>query len=264
MARVAANQDRSESNRSHFVYLQHAHIESRKGAKPMCVEVTDSRVVPSPHGSQVLLLKLEGRYLRKHAYVSYTTLPVETEEPQDVATAGDIQITLGNEETDRSLVESMRSNLTRDNTRDGFSAQLFPLTSKVQADYMFQQMGHERMNGHNVYRVAFHPKNKDDFTWKGEAYIDDTAFEPVVVTTEMARKIPILVRTLLGTSLSGIGYTVTYEPQADGIWFPVSFGTEFKVRLLFLFGRDILIEAKNGDFERTHVTSTIVESTPVP
>ena len=74
----------------------------------------------------------------------------------------------------------------------------------------------------------------------------------------MARSVPFAVRTLLGTNVPGLGFTVTYAPQADGVWFPVSFSTEFKLHVLFFFKREIIIDARNSDFEKTHVTSTVV------
>lgn len=74
----------------------------------------------------------------------------------------------------------------------------------------------------------------------------------------MARKVPYAVRTLLGTNLPGLGFTVTYAPLPDGVWFPVSFGTEFKVHLLFFYSRGITINVENRDFEKTHVTSDVV------
>lgn len=46
--------------------------------------------------------------------------------------------------------------------------------------------------------------------------------------------------------------------QPDGVWFPVSFGTEFKLHVLFFFSREIIIDAQNSDFEKTHVSSKIV------
>ncbi len=49
-----------------------------------------------------------------------------------------------------------------------------------------------------------------------------------------------------------------YAPQPDGVWFPVSFGTEFKLHVLFFFSRQIIIDALNRNFEKTHVTSEMV------
>ena len=165
---------------------------------------------------------------------------------------------VGDDGIDRDLVEDMRSSLTNDDSKDGLAADLFPLTSKSQSDYLFHLIGRERMNGRDVFHVEFRPKDKDDYGWKGDAYIDATAYQPVVVSTSMARKIPFGVRTLLGTNLPGLGFTVVYAPQPDGAWFPVSFGTEFKIHVLFFFNREIVIDAHNSNFEKTHVSSKIV------
>jgi hypothetical protein len=82
----------------------------------------------------------------------------------------------------------------------------------------------------------------------------------VLVRTAMSRKIPFAVRTLLGTSLPGLGFTVIYAPQPDAVWFPISFGTEFKLHLFFFFNREIVINAENRDFVKTHVSSHIVDA----
>src|SRR4029077_6616196 len=111
---------------------------------------------------------------------------------------------------------------------------------------------------------AFRPKKKDDFGWSGDAYIDTTAYQEVLITTGMARNISFAVRALLGTNFPGLGFTVTYSPQTDGVWFPVTFSTEFKIHVLFFFHREIILDAQNREFEMTHVTSKIVgEATPV-
>ncbi len=177
----------------------------------------------------------------------------------------DIAISIGNHQSiDRQLVENIRHNLMNDKSRDGIDAKLFPLTSKEQADYVFRYSGRERMNGRDVFHVIFLPKDPKDFGWKGDAYIDTVAYEPVLVTTGMARKIPFAVRTFMGINFPGLGFTVTYAPQPDGVWFPVTFSTEFKIEVLFFFRRTMIIDAQNLDFEKTHVTSRILDgATPV-
>jgi hypothetical protein len=47
MSRVAANQDRSEAERAHYVYVQDARVLSRKGKNIRCEEITDTRVTSS-------------------------------------------------------------------------------------------------------------------------------------------------------------------------------------------------------------------------
>jgi hypothetical protein len=260
MARVAANQDRSEAERSHYVFLQHARVVSRKGRTIMCEEVTDSRVTPSGAGSHQELLKLDGRLLKKHKYLTYTSLPPAKDvSNSQVETDHDsISVEIGGDYADRDMVEHMRSNLTNDKSKDGIGARLFPLTSKSQGDYRFQLIGREQMHGHDVFHISFFPKDKSDYGWKGDAYIDAAAYQPVLVSTAMARAVPFAVRTLLGTNLPGLGFSVTYEARPDGVWFPVSFGTEFKLHVLFFFTREITIDAQNRDFEKTQVDSKIV------
>ncbi len=296
MTRVAANQDRSEAERAHYVYVQHARTVSRRGGTVMCEEITDYRVTPAGSGSHEELMKVDGRVRDKHRYITYTALlPDDEDDAKGGGTAkdagdkakasgkqsgsegqgakssaadsptktgddddGGISISIGGDSADRQMVENMRKGLMNDKSRDGISARLFPLTSKDQTDYVFELAGRERMNGRDVFHVIFRPKDKQDFGWKGDAYIDTEAYQPVLVTTGMARKIPFAVRTFLGINLPGLGFTVTYAPQPDGVWFPATFSTEFKIEVLFFFRRTIVIDAQNRDFEKTHVTSRIV------
>ena len=300
MARVAANQDASEAERSHYVYVQHARMSSRKGKTVLCEEITDYRFTPSAEGTHEQLLKVDGRMLKNKKSITYDKLLPGDEEKrknaegdqkkekdaetidsgQDKAQAPDKEKNKkkdkkdkdpvfdpdSDETIDRDLVENMRKNLIHDKSKDGINARLFPLTSKNQADYTFQMIGRERLNDRNVYHITFRPKNKDDFGWNGDAYVDTTAYQPVLITTGMARKIPFAVRTLLGTNVPGLGFTVTYAPQADGVWFPVTFSTEFKIHVLYFFHRQIFLNAENREFEKTHVTSRIVDEaiTAVP
>lgn len=287
MARVAANQDKAEAERSHYVYVQHAKMASRRGKTVMCEEVTDYRLTPSTNGTDEQLLKVDGRFLKDKNYVNYTALlPRDEDKPKDSdqdkekdksqkkdnekkdkKEKKDKDPTFdpnSNETIDRDIVENIRWNLIHDKSKDGIAAHLFPLTSKDQADYAFQMVDRERMNGRDVFHITFRPKKKDDFGWSGDAYIDTTEFQPVLVTTGMARKIPFAVRTLLGTNFPGLGFTVTYEPQPDGVWFPVTFSTEFKIHVLYFFHREVILDAQNRNFEKTHVTSRIVgDATPV-
>jgi hypothetical protein len=256
MARVAANQDTAEAERSHYVYVQHALSSSRKGRTVMCEEITDSRITPSATGSHIEMLKLDGRQLRKDKYVTYTTTLKQEKVGREEGPKTEKE---DFENIDRDLVEHMRSNLTNDKSKDGLASKLFPLTSKNQQQYTFHLLGRESKNGRDVFHINFVPNDKDDYGWKGDAYIDSTAYQPVIVMTTMSRKIPFAVRTLLGTNLPGLGFTVIYAPQPDGVWFPVSFGTEFKLHVLFFLNRQIVIQAQNRNFEKTHVTSRIVE-----
>jgi hypothetical protein len=296
MTRVAANQDAAEAERAHYVYVQHTRMTSRNGKTVHCEEVTDYRLTPSPGDTHEELLKVDGRYLKNHKYLTYTVLlPRDEDKPKDADKDKDkdkdksaakdddkhdkkdkkdkkdkekekdpVFDPNSDETIDRDLVENIRWNLLHDKSKDGIAQHLFPLTSKDQANYTFRMIGRERLNDRDVFHIAFHPKEKNDFGWSGDAYIDIQAFQPVLVTTGMARKIPFAVRTLLGTDVPGLGFTIRYAPQPDGVWFPVNFSTEFKIHVLYFFHRQVILDAQNRDFEKTHVTSRIVgEAIPV-
>ena len=128
-------------------------------------------------------------------------------------------------------------------------------TSEEQQKYDFELLGQEQQDGKNVYHIGFKPKDKSDITWAGEAYVDAAEFQPVRVFTKLSRRMPFMVRTMLGTDVPGIGFNVAYKRQEDGVWFPVSFGTEFRLRAVFFINRNISIALENSNFEHTHVQS---------
>ncbi len=270
MSKVAENQDRAEAARARFVYVQHAKVTSRKGKTIMCEEVTDFRITPKAGGQAKVLLTLAGQVRASAGMVHYAQLPKEPGpgDDIDVNIGGGDNVTVLDadhndapvkvKDTDVDLVEHMRRNFTDDSkSKDGVNAGLFPLTTKEQKDMLFEFKGRENKNGHDTFRILFHPKDKSDFSWKGEAWIDAKEFQPVVVRTALSRSIPFGVRALLGTNVPGLGFTVIYAPQQGNVWFPVSFGTEFKIKLLFFFSRQIVIAVENRSFEQTHVTTTV-------
>ncbi len=266
MSRVAANQDRSEAARTHYIYVQHAHTLSRKGKTTRCEELTDFRIIPTDKGSDQKLLTLDGRLLYKGKVLHYTQLDAHASNVKDDDSLHIGVIGKDDDPMDLDLVENMRHNLTADNSKDGIGTGLFPLTSKLQADYIYTLAGRGPIDGRDCYHIAFVPRDKDDYGWRGDAWIDTKAFQPVLVHTTMARNIPFAVRTLLGTSVPGLGFTVTYAPQpadtTDALWFPITFGTEFKLHVLFFFNRTIVLDVRNRDFEQTHVHSTILDTPP--
>jgi hypothetical protein len=239
MARVAVNQDRSEALRKQYVYRQHIHVLTHKpGGSLQREETTDYDMIPQPDGVEKKLKLVTGRYWKKGKYESFDGEPV----PEADSLDGD-------------LIESLRDDLTNDKSKDGLGKDLFPLTSEEQKKYDFELLGQEQQDGKNVYHIGFKPKDKGDITWAGEAYVDAAEFQPVRVFTKLSRRMPFMVRTMLGTDVPGIGFNVAYKRQDDGVWFPVSFGTEFRLRAVFFINRNISIALENSNFEHTHVES---------
>ncbi len=69
--------------------------------------------------------------------------------------------------------------------------------------------------------------------------------------------------TLLGTDLPGIGFNVEYRRFDEGVWFPVSFGTEFRLRAVFFINRDVSVSLENSSFEHARVESKIRDFKPI-
>lgn len=245
MARVAAKQDSSDRLHADYIYHQRIHVTSRKtNRKLMCEETIDFLVIPHARNTKRELQSMTGRYWHKGRYVDFHQKLEENQRSVDCEVAG-----------------SLGTGLTDDHSKDGFDNDLFPLTSKQQKTYQFQYLGEEELDGRRVYRVSFKPKDKADYDWAGEADIDESEYEPVDVFTRLSRQLPLPVRTLL-VSLPGLGFNVQYQLQPDGVWFPSTFGTEFRLRLFMLYRRVYTISLENSGFQRTHVASKIHYATP--
>lgn len=241
MARVAANQDRSEELRKQYVYRQHTHILTHKPKGRLLREETaDYDVVPTSDGTQKELKLLTGRYWNKGKYEAFQGEPAPEAESLD-----------------GSMIHGFREDLLNEKTKDGLGKDLFPLTTDGQKDYQFALLGQEMEQGRSVYHIGFRPKDKNDISWAGEAYIDAAEFQPVRVFTKLSRRIPFGVRTFLGTDLPGVGFNVVYKRQEDGVWFPSTLGTEFRLHVLFFINRDVSVSLENTDFQHTQVQSKI-------
>jgi len=240
MARVAQNQDRSEELRKQYVYRQHTHILTHrpKGGRLLREETADYEVVPTPDGTQKDLKLLTGRYWNKGKYETFQGEPAPEADGLD-----------------GGLIHGFREDLLNEKSKDGLGKNLFPLTTEGQKDYEFTLLGQEMEEGRSVYHIGFRPKDKHDIAWAGEAYIDAAEFQPVRVFTRLSRRIPLAIRTLLGTDVPGVGFNVVYKRQEDGVWFPATLGTEFRIRALFFINRDVSVSLENSGFERTHVES---------
>jgi len=244
MARVAENQARAQDMRRAYVYNQKVVARfHRSGGKLAREEKFEYVVTPTPSGIEKKLAHFEGKFDRHGQLVSY-------DDPEKEVTGADI---------DGDLIKSMVEDMTGDKeSKDGLAHDLFPLTAKEQAKYIYTLEGKEAYRGRQIYRVSFRPKpHTDDADWKGEALIDAAECQPVVVTTGVAWHIPMAVKVLLGTNIKGLGFTVTYEKFDNGLWFPVSYGGEFHVRAVFFYARNMSISMVNSGFTRAKVSTNI-------
>jgi hypothetical protein len=163
------------------------------------------------------------------------------------------------------MAHNLRDQLTDDHkSKDGLSASLFPLTSREQARYNFELKKEEIYKGTPVYRISFRPRKPDKTgdsegaLWSGEVLIDKKELQPISIATNLAHGVPFLARTAMGTDLHGLGFAVNYQKFDDRVWFPVSYGTEFNVRILFVYSRKVAVSLANSDFKRVETGSSIV------
>jgi hypothetical protein len=224
MGRVAANQDRAVEARKHWVY--HQNILSR-------VHYTNGK-------------------LDSEAEEEYIVTPTPD---------GLKRERIAHRQTGHSHDHSPESG-----SRDGIP-NWFPLSSKQRDKYVFKLLREEEYRGKRVWVVDFHPKEKEwrddeNGVWAGEVLVDQQEHQPVLVTTALARNLPLGVRVALGTNVSNVGFKLTYRKLEDGVWMPESYGGEFKLRALFFIGRKISLSVRNFDFRKTDVQSTVTPDTP--
>jgi hypothetical protein len=241
---VAENQAKSQELRRNFIYTQKQLLRLiRANGKLAREERREYTILPKERSVERVPTHFEGRYAAGNGFVAY-------DKPGYQYKGTDI---------DGAVIGGLADDLmSNKQSTDGIGADLFPLTYHQQLKYDFRFAGAETYRGRAVYRVTFSPKKGvENADWKGEALIDAMEFEPVVVTTSLAWKMPMAVQILLGTNIRGLGFSVSYEKFADKVWFPVSYGGEFEVRGLFLYRRTITIALANSNFRRTDVSSDV-------
>lgn len=247
MSQVGINQAKAQELRYLYVYDQKQLLRFvRPSGKIAREEKREYVVTPRLHQVHKDLVHFEGRYYDHGQFVSF-------DKPGYEHKGIDI---------DADLLDSMSKDMTDDHeSPDGIGRDLFPLSYHEQLKYDFKLLGAETFRGREVYRVSFTPKAKEDADWKGEALIDKAELQPVMVTTNLAWKMPMAVKVLLGTNVKGLGFTLTYQKLENGVWFPESYGGEFEVRGLFLYRRTMSISMTNSDFHKLDVKSRIAYAT---
>lgn len=166
------------------------------------------------------------------------------------------------------LVDSKKS-------RDGIPHSLFPFTAKDLPFYKFTLKEPTEVQGRKAYRIAFEPAAKRNCLhigegdnsdcpaqWTGEALIDAAEFQPVRVFTNLGFKMPWGVRVFLGTNLRQTGFSVTYARVAENVWFPATYGTEFRLDVLFGYKRVIALSMDSSNFRKAEATSEIKYDIP--
>jgi len=251
MARVAANQRRAQEVRTAFVYHQNVMIRfNRSNGKLAREEYHEFTVTPTPKGFKKDETLFRGKYADHGKEVEFDKPGYEHK----------------NLDLDANLANDLLSSFTNDSrSRDGIEGDLFPLRAREQRKYRFRLEGEEEYRGIPVYRITFIPKKTslldsddgDGDIWAGEILVHRSEYQPVLITTHMAAKMPALIKTLLGTNVQQLGFKLAYKKFDEGLWFPVSYGGEFKLRGLFFYARTVGVSLQNSGFQRANVESRL-------
>jgi hypothetical protein len=120
-----------------------------------------------------------------------------------------------------------------------------------------------------VIKIGFDPIERDlcantggedhdcEALWKGEVWVDAEDLQPARITTDLGTKIPWGVRWFLGTDVKQLWFSVTYQRVEPGVWFPVSYGGEFRLDVFWFYKRNITLGLESKDFRKTDASSTI-------
>lgn len=256
MAKAAANHESAAEARRSFVYQQKIRSSMvRSSGEVARREKREYQVIPNEKSTEKKLTAFAGEYRKGKQMIAYT-------EPGFKYKGVDL---------DGDLIRGLTEDLTNEKgSRDGIPHSLFPLETKDLDKYKFTMKDEETVDGRKAYRISFEPAkpencvhigsdegNPCDASWKGDAWIDKEDLQPSRILTDLAFKIPFVIRAFLGTNLRQTGFSVHYERVAPGIWFPKTYGTEFRLDVLWGYKRTITLSLESTGFQRTETSSTI-------
>ncbi len=251
MAKVAANVEAAAEARRHYVYREIVHSSLvRSNGDVARREKREYAVAPNEKSTEKTLVSLKGEYRKGKKLIPYSEVGFKSK----------------GLDIDGDLMRDLTNDLVNDKeSRDGIPKSLFPLRPKSLAGYRFTYVGEEQVEGRRTHRIAFEPVRVSscegddgcDNDWKGDAWIDAEELQPKRIATDLAWKIPWGVRVFLGTNLRRTGFSISYRRVAENVWFPATYGTEFRLDVLWGYKRTITLSLTADDFHRTDSSSTI-------
>lgn len=86
----------------------------------------------------------------------------------------------------------------------------------------------------------------------------------MTISTDLTFKMPWGVKVFLGTDIRQTGFSVSCTRAAPGVWFPSSYGTEFRRDVLFGYKRVISTAMDSSGFRRAHAESRVTYDSDEP
>lgn len=270
MRKMAVNTDAATEARRLYVYRQRVRSAFLKtNGQLICKESREYSVIPQASTTERKLISFDGECLQGNKMTPYSppgqVLPGVRERP-----AGGVGDRLAAQVTsDRETITGVIDDLAIDpKSRDGIPRQLFPLSGPELTRYRFTLKGETTIKGRRAYDILFEPADLKEShcididahgcsPWRGEAWVDAEDFQPVRIDTQLAKGVPWGVRVFMGINIHQLGFSLTYQRVAPGVWFPATYGTEFRITLLWGYKRTITLSMENTDFRKTDTQSTV-------
>lgn len=261
MAKVAANVEKATDARRQFVYHQRVRSSLvRTNGQIARLEKREYSVFPGGKATEKKLLSFHGEYRKGKQMIAYS-------EPGYKYKGMDI---------DGDLISELSDGLVNDkDSRDGIPHSLFPLSTKDLPSYRFTMKGQAEVHGRAAWQIGFEPVRKqscvtigtdddecDGPDWAGDIWIDAEELQPVRIITHLAYPVPWGIRVFLGTNLHQTGFSITYLRAAPNVWFPGTYGSEFRLKALWGYKRTITLSMENDAFQHTNASSNIQYQLP--
>jgi hypothetical protein len=273
MKKVAANTAAAIDGRRQYVYHQRIRAGLLKSnGEVVCRESREYTVVPQPAKTEKKLVSFSGECRDGKQMAAYDTPASPRPGVKENAA---IQV-----DDERESITGMIGALANDrNSKDGIPPQLFPLSAEELPYYRFTLKGETTLKGRRTYDITFVPVEHKGFCvdidgdkdgdkpdegqahvcrpWKGEVWIDAEDYQPSRIDTQMAKGVPWGVRVFMGINVRQLGFSLNYQRVADGVWFPATYGTEFRLTVFWGYKRTVTLSMENTDFRKTDAQSIV-------
>ena len=285
MQTVAANTSAATEARRQYIYTQKVRASLlRSNGQVVCKESREYSVIPQEKTTDKTIVSFSGECREGNRMVPYTAL--ELKKPGLKETG--LKEKASPEDGDReSIVGVVNGLVNARNSRDGIPRELFPLLAEDLPYYKFTLKGETTVQGRRAYDILFEPVDLKNFciqvgdentgfklrvevrsdnvapegslcrSWKGEAWIDAEEYQPIRIDTQVAKGVPWGVRVFLGINIRQLGFSINYKRVVENVWFPATYGTEFRVVVFWGYKRSIRLSMENLDFRKTDARSTI-------
>lgn len=275
MTKTADNTSSAAETRRRYVYQQRIRSSLLRGSEAICRESREYTVTPQKKTTEKKLISFSGECRQGQRMVPYSQPAGQAPGLKEREAGGK-----GSDFDGRVTLAGLMNDLASDpHSRDGIPRQLFPLSPGEQKYYKFTLKGETTIKDRRAYDIRFEPlvhqgvcvdSNLDPppegcfRPWKGKVWVDAEEYQPIRIDTQLAKGIPWDVRVLMGINIRQLGFSLTYQRVADGVWFPATYGTEFSITVFWGYKRTITMSMENSDFRKTDAQSTIQFDSPDP